>query len=203
MRNSWVPTHGGTTVSQSSGHYSQYLWPCEDSQPIVFSLGYRENSSYFAFFMDCFEDDSLRMKVCQSSIHNEVDSPNKENPDSISDFFFKLCLCHVCIARGRHQVSSSIIVCLPQFLRQGLSLNLQVLGHFPAGPKDSPVLPPGLRFLYGFFMQVWEPELSSTQTQDLLYLLIYLLGSLKSIFKLSFQDYPLYCTGLRREMFQG
>lgn len=44
----------------------------EDSQPIiVFSLGYRENSSYFAFFMDFFKDDSLKMKVCKSSIHNK------------------------------------------------------------------------------------------------------------------------------------
>lgn len=69
----------------------------EDSQPIVFSLGYRKNSSYFAFFRDCFEDDILRMKMCKSSIQNEVDSPNKENPDSISDSFFKNCVCATCL----------------------------------------------------------------------------------------------------------
>lgn len=74
----------------------------EDSQPLVFSLvGYRRSSSYFVFFISCFEDNILRIKICKCSVHNEVDAPNKENPDSISDFFLKKkkCLCHVCIGQ--------------------------------------------------------------------------------------------------------
>lgn len=70
--------------------------------------------------------------------------------------------------------------------RQGFSLNLQLVGHFTASLKDSPVR----------FPPPPPPRAGIVSTQ-------FCTDIGLSLFKLNFQDYPSYRTGPRRWMFQG
>lgn len=83
------------------------------------------------------------MKVYKSSVHNELDAPNKEKPDLIRDFLKKTVLVP-CVYRPEVDIKCLLQSLSTLVFSQGFLLNLKLVGHFTVSLKESPVSPPGL-----------------------------------------------------------